>query len=183
MKTSRVPRDDYGAVVMSKRSGFSLVEVLISTLLVGVLLVSALRAVGAVLRHRDSLTDRSRALMLANGLLSEILEKPYADSTYTDSFGCEIDEVASDRQTFDDVDDYANWSKSPPENRVGGAVPNSDGFQRAVTVFYVDPSDIAEQVETDLGIKRIRVVVQRNGMELAVVEALRTQGRDEMQQE
>ncbi|WP_166830994.1 type IV pilus modification PilV family protein [Thalassoroseus pseudoceratinae] len=168
---------------MSKRNGLSLVEVLISTLLVGVLLVSALKAVGAVLRHRDSLTDRSRALMLANGLLSEILEKGYADPTDADGFGCETDEDASDRQTFDDVDDYANWLRLPPENRLGVAVANSEAFQRSATVFYVDPSDISEQVETDLGIKRIRVAVEVNGVELAVVEALRTQAHDEMQQQ
>ncbi len=167
---------------MRSRHAFSLVEVLISTVLVGVLLVSALRAVGSVLRHRDRFNDQTRALVLANELLSEILEKPYEDSDTAGGLGVEPDEDASTRLTFDDIDDFAGWSSTPPEDRFGDSLPNNSTFWRSVSVVYLDPHEVTTEVATDQGLKRIRVVVGHGDVDLATVDAIRTRAADDMVQ-
>ena len=165
---------------MTKRTGFSLVEVLISTLLVGVLLVSALRSVGAVVRHRNAFDERTQAFALANGLISEILEKSYEDPESPGGIGIESGEDLTQRNTFDDVDDYAGWTSQPPVDRLGAAMPNAGAFRRSVSVMSVSPTDVSQQVANDQGMKRIRVTVSVNNVEFAAIDVLRTQANDEM---
>lgn len=167
---------------MNRRHAFSLVEVMISTLLVGVLLVAALRGVGSVVRHRDRFNNRTRALVLANDLLSEILEKSYEDEDSPEGLGVESDEDSTIRLTFDDIDDYDDWSSLPPEDRQGGSVPNASVFRRSVSVVYLDPQDLAQEVVVDQGVKRVRIVVSHDGVDLATVDAIRSRATDEMVQ-
>ena len=58
-------------------AGFSLIEVTVSTLIVGLLLVVAMRSLGAALRAGRSTADRGVAALLAEDLMAEILQKNY----------------------------------------------------------------------------------------------------------
>ncbi len=53
--------------------GFSLVEVSVSTLIVGLLLVSALKSAGMQARSQGIVFDQARGWLLAQDLLAEIL--------------------------------------------------------------------------------------------------------------
>ena len=55
--------------------GVSLLESMISTLLVGVILVASMKTVGTVMQQRNSTVDDQRAVWLAQEMFAEILEK------------------------------------------------------------------------------------------------------------
>lgn len=152
--------------------GFSLVEVVVSVLIVGLLLTAALSAAAAAAAGRQGIADRARAAQLAGELMSEILDKPYGDPTAGDAIGPGSDEP--DRLAFDDQDDYHGWSASPPQAADGSAIPGFAGWTRSVEVTYLDPD--APQTAADINdrVKRITVTVERGGMVLARLTAVST---------
>ena len=156
------------------RSGLSLIEVVISTLLVGVLLVAAMDCVGAVIRGRLGVGDSGKAEQLLRQLMSEIMEQEYEEPDDPPVFGRESSESGSDRTNWDDVDDYHLWSSSPPEDRSGSPLPNLTDWQRDVIIDWVDPTNPSVTVGSDQGVKRITVTVRRNGDIVAIETALRS---------
>lgn len=56
-----------------KRSGFTLLEVMVATLIMGVAVVSLLASIGASMRNAARLTAYDRAVMLARTKMDEIL--------------------------------------------------------------------------------------------------------------
>lgn len=155
------------------RHGLSLIEVAMSTLLVGLILVTSLKSVGSVIRHRATTADDSRALWLAQDLMNEILENKYDDPDAPPIFGAE---ELTGRDTWDDVDDFHLWDKTPPEERDGTVIPNLTGWRRDVTVAYVDPNNPSLVSGTDQGVKRITVRIRQNGNTLISLQALRSSG-------
>lgn len=158
----------------SRRNGLSLLEVVFSTLLVGMVLVGALRCAAGVIVGRVHCSDAARGALLAQAMLAESVVEPYEDEGASPVFGLETGEPAATRLLFDDVDDYHGWSSSPPRDRAGLAYPGFDGWQRQVTVQWVQPSNPAVPVATDQGLKRVTVTVSRNGKVLAEARALRS---------
>lgn len=157
-----------------RRRGLSLMEVVLSTLLIGFVLVGALQCAASVITGRVCSGDVARAQLLAHDLLAEIVVEPYEDEGDTPVFGPETSESGLTRIFFDDVDDYDGWSKSPPQNHDGSSYLKLDGWQRDVTVEWVQPSNPAVAVGTEQGLKRITVTVSRNGEALATAIAIRS---------
>ncbi len=75
---------------------------------------------------------------------------------------------------FDDVDDYHNWTESPPQFRDGRAIPGLAGWTRKVTVEHIDPDTMAPCGTTDRGVKRISVIVTDPRSVSTTVVALRS---------
>jgi len=157
-----------------RRRGLSLIEVSISTLLVGLVLVASMRSLGHVVRSRGTTSVNSRGLALAGQLITEILNTDYEDAGGSPEFGRESGEFGGDREDFDDVDDYDGWSASPPEDQDGNALPNSANWQREVTVQFVDPNNPATVSGSEQGLKRITVTVRLDGTIVAESTALRS---------
>ncbi|MCK4661090.1 MAG: PKD domain-containing protein [Phycisphaerae bacterium] len=154
--------------------GFTLVEAVISIVIVSVMLVAALNTVGAARTSKYKLAERSRALLLAQGLMAEILQQPYEDADVADNLGPETGEDGGTRANFDDVDDYADWIASPPQNRNGTTIPSADDYEHVVEVRWIDPADLSSTSDTPTGVKRIKVVVKRGGREIVKLFAYRT---------
>ena len=113
------------------RSGISLVEVVVSTFLVGMLLTASLVSVGAAARTSFATTENSDLMYLAQQLLEEISILPFEDPNQTPVFGMESGESVSPARTqTDDIDDLANWSESPPKDRNGVNLLNYSGWAR-----------------------------------------------------
>lgn len=153
------------------RLGFSLIEVVISTLLVGLVVVAAMRCMGGILSAQVITSEAIRGEQLAHQLLSEIMNDAYLDEGASPLFGPE--ESTTSRSGFDDVDDYHLWSARPPQDRNGVPFANMAGWQRDVLVEWVDPADPASVSNTDLGVKRITVIVKLNDDEVASLVSLR----------
>ena len=162
---------------MAPRSAFTIVESLISVVLVGGVVVAALNTVGASATGRKASGDRITAILMAQDLMAEILTKPYEDPDGSPVFGVEPGELTINRAAFDDVDDYSGWS-STPKYRDGTDWPDRTTWLRVVKVGFVAVSDMATEIFTDSGVKRITVVVENDGKTLATLTAIRARATD-----
>lgn len=161
-----------GATVSGR--AFTIVEAVIATVVVSVMLVAALSTVGAsrLIQQQVSLGHRGR--LLAEQLLAEVVRQGYEDPNDPVVFGREAGESGSDRSDFDDVDDYHNWSQSPPADKDGVVIPQSDGWQRTVTVEWVDPLDPTQVQGSETLAKRITVTASHKNIVHATLVAVRT---------
>ena len=141
-----------------RRAGFTLIESVMSILIVGAMLVMVINTLGSSVRGRKIRQTQARAPALASQLMAEILQASYSDLTETPVFGREASESGANRSSFDDVDDYHNWSATP-QDKDGTTLTGMDGWTRSVTVQYVQPTDLSSVSATDQGIKLITVTV------------------------
>lgn len=160
------------------QSGFSLVEVAISVMLVGLLMVAALNSMGASRRREGDTVDRLQGQQLASALINEILLQAYQDPQTSGApiFGLEPGESTGNRSLFDDVDDYNGWTSSPPKDRSGSAISGLTGWTRSVAVSWIDPVTLSSTASTNTGLKKIAVTTMKNGQTFGSMVAYRSVG-------
>jgi type II secretory pathway pseudopilin PulG len=153
---------------------FTIVEAAVSTVIVAIMLVAALTTVGAskTTQHRAALLCRGR--LLAEALMTEILQQSYQEPRDAVAFGLETGESATIRATYDDVDDYRGWSASPPTAKDGTVLDNSTGWRRSVTVDRANPLDPAQTAAAETGAKRITVTAFYKNVPQATLVAVKT---------
>lgn len=169
-----------------RERAYSLVEVVISTLIIGVMFAAAMQSVATARLGMQLNTDQARAVLLAEDLLAEILQQAYYDSAYDpNSFGLGADEDIGNRSLFEDVDDYDQWSAAPPQRKDGTEIPGFESWTRRVDVGWVDvhtllpapyggtPRTAPGRSSWNEGIKLVRVRVLRADAEIAELTALR----------
>ena len=161
------------------RPALSMVEVMISTVIVGVLITAALSTVGASKRGQLSNANHRIGQLLAQELMSEILPQMYEEPDLTPLFGPEAPETADSRANYDDVDDYHGWNASPPQDKDGTQIPDRQEWTRSVSVEYADLNDVLQKAITDSGLKRITVTVTHNKAVVASLTAVRTRAADD----
>jgi type II secretory pathway pseudopilin PulG len=169
----------YFTVTMSQhlrttRPALSLIEVVASTMIVGMMAVATLNALGAATKSSDSIGNRAIALGLADELMSEITQQPYSDPDGSAVFGRESGESASPRSAFDDVDDYDSWTASPPQYRDGTTIPDRTNWRQRVTITRVVPTNPSQTSATDQGAKQIHITIEYRNQVLADQTAIRT---------
>jgi hypothetical protein len=159
-----------------------LVEVVVSTLLVGVLLVASTKTVGAVFRTRRVNAGLTEREVLAWQLMAKILTARYEDPEETvvpigdpaNPLGRESGEGNAPYGSFDDVDDYLGWSRNPPENGDGFALGGYDGYTRSVDIQRVQPDTLQVSAANETGAKLILVTVTPPVGDPVVLKALRS---------
>ncbi len=174
--TRRVDTPTSGRIT---RTGFTMVESVISLLIVGVMLAALLNTVGSARTSRYLADQRGMAANLADEMMNEIMAQSYEDPDQTTtSIGTEGGETAAAGRTgFDDVDDYDGWTRKPPIDRDGNAITGAEDLRRGVSVTYANKSNPGHTHGSDHGIKRIVVRIRQGGMVLATRTALRTDAR------
>ena len=152
-------------------------ETILSTIIVGFVLVSTLQIVGPMVRSTSVHADRLIAANLANELTEEIgtllWTNPGTDTP--NSIGSEATET---RTTFDDIDDFDSWSSSPPMLSTGQLNTRLTGWTRSVVVDHVLLSDATTTSGSYTGLKRVTVTVSKNGTKLAQTSSLHSQSAD-----
>ena len=156
------------------RRGTSLAECLVATVIVAVLMIAALSSAGASLRMTQTIDDCGRAQRLAGDLANEILLKAYQEPDGSISLGIDPSESTGNRSLFDDVDDYSNWSASPPTDPAGTILPGLSDWRQSVTVSWADPITLNSTAFTKTGLKRFVVTISKNGAALASIVAYRS---------
>ncbi len=159
-----------------RRRCFTMVEMVISMAIVGVMLVAALNTVGAAAAGRASIGYRARGTLLAHELMTEILRQEYESPDYAPgSFGRDPTEAATgDRSLYNDVDDYDDWTANPPERKDGTTIPGFVGWRRSVVVDWVDPGDLSQVEPADTRAKLITITAERDDVLVATITAVRT---------
>lgn len=96
----------------TQQRGFTLIELIIFIVIVGVGLTGILLVTNTVVKSSSDPAVRKQALALAEGIVEEIMLKAYAHDLSAD--------LGTDRATYDNVDDYngltqTSFSDWPPE--------------------------------------------------------------------
>lgn len=158
------------------RRALSLAEAIVAVAIVGIMLVAALNAVGASQTTQKKTGDRGRGMLLAQDLMSEILQQHYEDPDFpSGSFGLGADEVGDgSRALWEDVDDYDGWSASPPQLKDGTVLTDFAGWGRSVAVHWANPASLDVGLPSDTGVKQITVIVKHGDALAAGLVAVRT---------
>src|SRR3954468_25095313 len=102
----------YSGTSRAAQRGFTLIEAVFATVIVGVMLAAALQTVAVSARLQAKSGDKARGTALADALMSEILAQAYEDPNGSVLFGREVGEGTTTRSSCDHVDDYNGWSES-----------------------------------------------------------------------
>ena len=89
-----------------RQRGVTLTEVIMSTMLVGMVLVGAMNGVGSVLKTWQAGEQRHDGFALCQQLMNEIVQARYEEPVDPILFGIESAESASNRGLWDDIDDF-----------------------------------------------------------------------------
>jgi type II secretory pathway pseudopilin PulG len=146
------------------RRGFSLVEAVMSTLIVSGMLVAALTSVVSSRAIRGRMADRMRGQELAMDLMAEVLQQTYQPPAAP----------LVGRTAWTDLDDYNGLIDIPPLTKAGNLIPDCAGWSRTVSVQPIDPVTLLPSTSGNTGIKQITVSVNRGSLVVATVAAYRT---------
>lgn len=165
------------------RAGTSLLEVVVSTLMVGVVLVAAMKTVGSVSRVAIESGTALDGQIVAGEMIAEVLAMPYHDPELANAdlnFGIESDEPspAPNRLAFDDLDDYDGWVEgSALATRAGAARMDTAGWGRQVEVEKLSPDDPTSTLAdnaVDQGVRRVTVRATSPTGEVTTLQAIRS---------
>ncbi len=160
------------------KRGISLTEVVMSTFLVGLLLVAALRSVSSAAMSWITAAELADGHALAQQLLAEMIVLPYEDPNATSNFGAESGEVltAGVRSGLDDLDDYRDWTDTPPKANTGTALTGYNSWQRTADVQKVNEEDYSLGADntSDEGIRLATVTVTSPAGQIITLRAYRT---------
>jgi prepilin-type N-terminal cleavage/methylation domain-containing protein len=146
--------------------GLSLIEVMVSLLIISIGIVGFGMAIPIQKDSVEAMQEERIALLLAKQIMEEIQSKAYEDPNQTPvSFGLEPGENAP-RINFDDIDDYNDWDKNPPQYPDGtilngeNETPDYQGFRRQVKVENVDDGNYGNvRADGTTNSKRVTVTV------------------------
>jgi prepilin-type N-terminal cleavage/methylation domain-containing protein len=157
------------------RSGFTLIEALIATVLIGV-------SIAALITSNISHTQANAHGMYtstAEFLIEEIraMTMPMAfvePDEVVDTFGPDDGEV--DVGDYDDLDDFDGVTFSPPVDVSGNNLNDFSEYRQVVTVESVNPADFTSAVEDfDSSIVRVSVSIVMNGKQVGSTSWLITE--------
>ncbi len=152
------------------RRAFSMVEVAISSLVLGLMMASALNATGLSARIRGGQTAKSRALLICTELMSEMRAAPIPDNPSLLAGSS----TPGGRNGFEDLLDYAGYTASPPVDSSGAVVPGAEGWRVNVAMSWVNPENLDEASVANSGVLRIQTTVRRGDLVLAQLKTVRT---------
>ncbi len=159
---------------MASRAGISLIEVVVSTVIVAFVITAAMQTVANAVTARSRTYELQLGPSLARGLMGEITKNPYSDpDTLSSSIGTETGEGINNRADFDDVDDFDGWSSASPVKPDGTAIPVGAGWQRSVSVSFLEPATLSI-TSSDMGLKKIVVTATSPSGKATVLEALKS---------
>ncbi|MBL4809769.1 MAG: type II secretion system protein [Phycisphaerales bacterium] len=169
-------------ILKQSRQAITLAETVVSILLISFVLVSTLQIVGPISRSSSLQADRLVAANLANELAEEIATKLYVDDNATDpdDIGIDADDTVSNRTAFDDIDDYNEWTSSPPMMSFGTSNTSLTGWTRSVKVRHVLTNDPSTSSPTDTGLKKVVIRVRKDGVLLADIRSLHSHAADNL---
>ncbi len=154
------------------KSGFSLIEVLIAILLVGLAMAALMASNSAFTKANGAGTDLSTAEFLVEQVreLTALLPVVEPESDVW-AFGPEAGETLA---TYDDLDDFDGLSFSPPIDADRNSLNDLAAYSQQVTVENVNASNFELVVaDTSTSFVRVTVKVYLNSKEITSASWLR----------
>ena len=146
--------------------GFVLVEVTIAYLVLTLALVALLPVFMIAIRAGAKTEHLQAATYLSTELLEEIRMRKWDETTASSqlhidnpsAIGRDGTESATDKTTYNDIDDFNGWSEAPARDPLNVPLPGFSAYTRTVAVGYVDSNLNASGVRTDF--KKVTVCTQ-----------------------
>lgn len=144
------------ATTRKHRTGFTLIETALATIIVGIGVLAMVSAQAAFHQKNAWSTHASIATHLGGEIRELTWDLPRHDPVTGDAFwGPEGDNEAS-FEDYDDLDDFDGLGGglvfSPPINAMRQVIANMDGWSQTVRVFNVDPFNIVFDGDTLAGV-------------------------------
>lgn len=136
-----------------QKTGFSLLETTVSTMLVSLLLVASMSSIAHVSRVAHHPNYGQQAAQLAQLYFGEITSKLFKSTTNAStSLGRASSETLPDRTDWDDCDDYHALNLTSLTYADGTVIPGAEGWILLITLDYSEPSNpfTAVSYPTDL---------------------------------
>ena len=155
-------------------AGLTLIELIVVIFIVGVIVLSAGVMLTTGLQALVRMREESQAAGLAAGLMEEIVARrwDHLDGAGSATLGVDTGEVATDKLTFTDIDDFDGYREAPPRDVAGARIPGMERFAREVSVEYVGDTGLVVS-PTPTPRKKIVVRVLKAGVEFRRVVTLR----------
>jgi Tfp pilus assembly protein PilV len=139
------------------RRGFLLIEASTATLVLSLALVTLIPVFILALRSARQMEQITAGTQLSSQLMEEVCLRKWDTATPRPpiyiagktALGTDQGETASDKRTFDDVDDFNGWTESPPRDPMMNPMPDFAAYTRSVTVKYVNADLSAASGLTD----------------------------------
>lgn len=144
---------------------FTLIEAVLSSLIVGVAMVPALGMLGATAVDRRTHADLARGMSLAKALMGEIVQCKYFDPSAN---------TGVSRTTWTQLQDYNAMNESPPTTQNGAVIPDCTGWRRTVAVRYVVAATPDSTTAIDAGLQKVTVTVTSPAGKVYTLSALRS---------
>jgi len=154
-----------------REKGFSLIEVLIATVLVGLAIAALLAANSSFTMANDAGSDLSTAEFLIEQIRELTAMLPVVDpETETATFGPEEPNVA----TYDDLDDFDGANFAPPIDGTRTALLSYPTFRQQIVVANLYPSNFDQVVaDHDSAFVRVTVTVYQNNLQVSTASWVR----------
>lgn len=152
-------------------AGFSLVEMVVTILIISIAMVGISSSLAFGLRHQSDGIWRTKAVALAEAYFEEISARRYDENTPNGGVpacsptttSCSTSANFNDgeaRGDFDDVDDYNGISDMPPQDATGAPRSGYNNYRVSVDVAYATAAQVTAlglADATDAKIVTIRV--------------------------
>jgi len=152
--------------------GFSLVEVLIASAMVGLGVVALMGSMQAGTQINSAGRDMTVAVYLADEIREWTMKLAFEDPD-GDEGSVVLADASDVGGPFDDVNDLYGQSLDPPVDARGQPMPDMAGWAQNVTVDWKDPTSLCSSASpgtTD--VVSVRVTVTRNGRAVLTTEWL-----------
>ena len=135
-------------------SGFTLVEVLVASTIVGTVFVAALMSMQVSSQGNEAADEMTTAIMLAQQVRTMVMNMPFRDLDDGDWDKDPGSDGSSPDVSIDDMDDLLGHTYKPPRsavpidasgtNRLGTLLEGYNDWSQTVAITYRNPSNIAE---------------------------------------
>lgn len=146
---------------MKIKKGYTLVEIMIAMVVLVLGLIPLVKLIGDSLVATSDLGSRSVANELAQDLMEEIKQRKWDENAGVDGLTAAASrsailldgggEVANNKTTFDDIDDYNALqginAEHPPKDASNTAMPQYSKFTRSVSVLYMNYNAVTQKFE------------------------------------
>ncbi len=156
---------------MRREKGFSLIEVLIATVLVGLAIAALVAANSSFTMANDAGSELSTAEFLIEQIRELTTMLPVVDpETETATFGPEEPNVA----TYDDLDDFDGASFSPPIDGMRARLTSYPQFCQQIAVQNLNPTNFDEVVDDhSSAFVRVTVIIYQNSLQVTSASWIR----------
>ena len=152
-------------LVMRRNRGFTLVEMILTIVVVSVGLAGVLTAFSTTVKSSADPLIRKQMIAIAEGMMEEVTLKPYTDP----GTGGFIAAGSCDRTNADDIQDYAGYGNRAVCDVDGTSVPGLSSYKVSVSL---DTTATLGTLTSD--VTRVTVTVSNGGAESFTLVGWRT---------